>query len=116
MRLPGLVRIGWESARANVVPMVVLWTMAVVLVSVYYLVPGFACALEPLREWQGRSGWIGPFLNRVAFCGVLPGVFLLSIASIRPYRPLGVIVCESLWNGALGVAGEGFHGSYSIIE
>ena len=99
-------QIGLASARANLVPMVALWALAVVLVSAYCLLPGFARALEPLREWQVRSGWIGPFLNRVAFCGVLPGVFLLSIASIRPHRPLAVIVSESLWNGALGVAGD----------
>ena len=99
-------QIGLASARANLVPMVALWALAVVLMSAYCLLPGFARALEPLREWQVRSGWIGPFLNRVAFCGVLPGVFLLSIASIRPHRPLAVIVCESLWNGALGVAGD----------
>ena len=52
-------QIGLASARANLVPMVALWALAVVLVSAYCLLPGFARALEPLREWQVRSGWIG---------------------------------------------------------
>jgi hypothetical protein len=33
-------RIGWAAAKANAVPMVVLWCLAVATVAAYYLVPG----------------------------------------------------------------------------
>ena len=106
MRLPGPVRIGWESVRANAVPMVVLWLLAVLMIAVYSFVPACAEAMEPVRRWQIENGWRGPFLNRVFFCGLLPGVFLCACPNLRPRHVLAVIACESGWNGLLGVAGD----------
>ena len=40
-------RIGWAAAKANAVPMVVLWCLAAATVAAYYLVPGVAAAFEP---------------------------------------------------------------------
>ena len=37
-------RIGWASAKANAVPMVVLWCLAATTVAAYSLVPGLAAA------------------------------------------------------------------------
>ena len=99
-------RIGWNSARANAVPMVVLWAMAALLATGYYFIPGVAGVLEPVREFQVRGGWVAPFLNRVVFCGILPGIFLLSIQSIRRRRPFVVIGVQSVWNGLMGIAGD----------
>lgn len=86
--------------------MVILWALAVSLVSVYYLIPSFAGALEPVRCWQIESGWRAPFLNRVIFCGLIPGVFLCLLPKLRPRHVLAVVVAESAWNGLLGVAGD----------
>ena len=49
------------------------------------------------------------FLNRVIFCGVIPGVFLWSVKSIRPPRPLLTVCVYSLWGGLWGVACDGFY-------
>ena len=57
-------RIGWAAAKANAVPMVVLWGLAAATVAAYYLVPGVAAAFEPLMRWQVDSGWVAAFLNR----------------------------------------------------
>ena len=100
------MRIGCESVKANAVPMVVLWGLAVLTAVGYYFVPGVADVLEPVRSWQVRVGWIGPFLNRVLFCGILPGIFLLSVPSIRPKHPLVVVAAQSLQSGLLGIAGD----------
>ena len=100
------LRTGWSSVRANAVPTVVLWLVAVLTVAAYYGVPCIQDRLELLREWQRQNGWIGPFLNRVLFCGLIPGVFLLCIKSIRPRHVAAVILFESVWNGLLGVAGD----------
>ena len=108
MRLSEPFRVGWESVRANAVPMVVLWLLAAMTVIGYYFVPGFARLLDPLKCWQTESGWVAAFLNRVIFCGVIPGIFLLSVKSIRPPRPLLTIVVYSLWGGLWGVACDGF--------
>ena len=99
-------RIGLASVRANLLPMAVLWLLAVLLITVYSFVPAFAEAMEPVRRWQIENGWWGPFLNRVFFCGLLPGVFLCTCPSLRPRYVFVVIACESVWNGLLGIAGD----------
>ena len=102
------LRIGLRSVRANAVPMVVLWLLAAVTVWAYYAVPSVAAAFEPLRKWQAESGWWAAFLNRVFFNGLLPGVFLLAIPSIRPRHVLLVIAAQALWGGGWGVVTDFF--------
>ena len=104
----GALKIGLASVRANVVPMVVLWLLAALTVVGYYFVPGFARLLEPLRCWQTESGWVAALLNRVIFCGLLPGVFLLCVKSIRPRRPWATTIAYCLWCGPWGIFCDGF--------
>ena len=78
------LRIGLASVRANVVPMVVLWAMAAGLAVGYYWIPCVATVLEPLRVWQGEHELVGAFVSRVFFCGLVPGIFLLTMKAIRP--------------------------------
>ncbi len=101
-------RIGIRSVRANAVPMVALWALAAATVWAYYAFPSVAAALEPLRKWQAEGGWWAAFLNRVFFNGLLPGVFLLAIPSIRPRHVLLVIGAQALWGGCWGVATDFF--------
>ena len=109
MRLLGPVRIGLESVKANAVPMVVLWGLAALTVLAYYRISEADAAFSPLAKWQMESGWVAAFLNRVIFCGVIPGVFLWSVKSIRPPRPLLTVCVYSLWGGLWGVACDGFY-------
>jgi len=81
----------------------VLWALAVLFVVVYYLLPGGATLFEPLMAWQMKGGRFAAFMNRVVFLGVLPGVFLLSVRSIRPRRPFRTVLAYALWGGAWGV-------------
>ena len=97
------ISIGIQSVRANLVPMVVLWVMAAMTVGIYYWIPGGDGVFKPFAAWQRDSGWVAAFLNRVLFCGLLPGVFLLAIKSIRPRRPLVTILAQTLWCGIWGV-------------
>ena len=101
-------RIGWESVKANAVPIVVLWGLAAVTVLAYNFVPGVAAAFEPLKRWQTESGWLAAFLNRVFFCGILPGVFLVTVKSIRPRHPFATVVAQTLWCGVWGIACDWF--------
>ena len=103
------LRVGLTSVRANVLPMVVLWGLALGTVLAYYLLPGTAELFEPIARWQRASGWVAAFLNRFFFCGLLPGVFMLSIARLRPaVRPILVVVTTGLWGGVWGVLTDGF--------
>ena len=82
--------------------------LAAATVWAYYAFPSVAAALEPLRKWQAEGGWWAAFLNRVFFNGLLPGVFLLAIPSIRPRHVLLVIAAQALWGGCWGVATDFF--------
>ena len=103
MKLPTPVRIGLESVEANVVPMVVLWAMAAALVLGYYHVPWVASALKPLHEWQDSQGCVAAFLNRFVFCGVLPGVFILTMKKLAVRHPFAAIVAQTFWSGICGI-------------
>ena len=100
--------VGLRSVRANAVPMVVLWAIAVALVLAYHAIPAVAAALEPISRWQTAGGWGAAFLNRVVFCGLLPGVFMVTVPSIRPPRVGWVVLTYCLWGGLWGVIADGF--------
>ena len=103
MKLAQPLRIGLESARANVVPMLILQALAVGLVAAYYLSAGLRDALAAVAEWHCRWGWWSAFLSQGFFCGLLPGLFLCSFRSIRPPRPLLTILAQILWGGTFGI-------------
>ena len=109
VRLMDSIRVGAASTKANAVPMVVLWLLAASSVAVYYRVPGAADAFEPLAKWQTDSGWTAAFLNRVVFCGLVPGAFLLCVKQIRPLRPMLTVVVYCLWGGCWGIACDAFY-------
>ena len=103
------LRIGLESARANRLPMVVLWALALTTVLTYYFVPGFADLLEPLAQWQSNNGSLAAFVTLFLFCGLIPGMFLLSIQSLRPQRPVLTVLAQSVWCGLWGMANNGLY-------
>ena len=96
-------RVGWASVKACWLPMVVLWFLSVATVVSYYGCPGFAAMLEPLRRWQVESGCLASFLSRFFFCGVLPGVFLVTVKSIRPKYACWSALAQGLWGGFGGI-------------
>ena len=93
----------WNAIRANAVPMVALWLLVAAVVAAYGRVPAVAAALDALAAWQTASGWRAAFLNRFVLCGLLPGVFVLSLKALRPPRPLAVVLAQATFAGACGV-------------
>lgn len=104
MKTGGFFRIGWEAVLANRLPMFVLWVLASSVVLAYYSIPSFASVLGAVADWQVKSGWRAAFLNRVLFLGVLPGIFLVAVESLRPRRVWLVLLWQSLWCGLWGIA------------
>ena len=99
----GAVRIGLASARANAVPMAILWTFAAVLVLAYYLVPGVAGLLQPVADWQTRWGVWAAILNQVFFCAAIPTAFVLCVKRIRTGRPVAKGLCQAVWCALWGI-------------
>ena len=100
---------GVRAAQQNLVPMLVLWGLSVALVGLYYRVDGVAEILSVVANWQTRSGSIAAMLNRLFFGGILPGVFTMVCTSLRPRRPVLVIVAMSTFSGVLGLACEAMY-------
>ena len=108
MRLPGAVRIGWESAKANVVPTVVLWGFAFCLVLAYYFIPNVSVCLERVRDWQEAFGWKAVVVSRILFNGLIPGVFLLAVKEVRPRRPYATIFAQTAFGCVFGLLCDAF--------
>ena len=106
--ISGLLKIEIASVRANLLPMVVLWGLAVAAVAAYYLVPGTAGALKVFADWQVEYGKFASFVNRFVCGGVLPGVFLLAMPSIRPKRAVATVLAQAVWCGLMGIAVDVF--------
>ena len=107
--------IGLASARANLLPMILLWLMATALALSYYFLPGTAQMLEPVREWQCEYGALAAFATQAFFCGLLPAIFLLAIKSIRTGNQLAKLVAQTIWCGSWGVAYMWFYAFQSRV-
>ena len=103
-------RIGWNSARANVVPMAVLWGFAVALVVGYYLVPGVAGFLQPVAEWQVAWGVWAAIANQLFFSVAIPTAFVLTVKRIKTERPLAKMACQALWASFSAIVYVWFYG------
>lgn len=98
-----LATAGLDAAKANRLPMFVLWLIAAAMIVGYSTVPYVAASLDLLMELQLKFGWLAAFASRLVFTGLIPGLFLCSMRSLRPDRPLAVIAVQSLWCGMWGI-------------
>lgn len=103
------LQIVFSSVRANLVPMVVLWAVAYAIALFYYCVPSTKIVFDFIRSWQESGGWIASFVTCAIFCGVLPGVFLLSLDKLRVPHPFAVLAVQMIWSGICGVVSQGVY-------
>ena len=106
--LRGLIRLEVASVKANFLPMVVLWGLAFAAVGAYYWVPAVQQGLKVFADLQTEYGRVASFVNRFICGGVVPGVFLLTLPSIRPQRPFTTVLAQALWCGLMGIAVDVF--------
>ena len=102
------MRIEIASVRANLLPIVILWGLAGTAVAAYYLTPGVAGSLKVFADWQAEYGKLASFANRFVCGGVVPGVFLLTMPSIRPKRAVATVLAQAVWCGLMGIAVDVF--------
>lgn len=94
---------GVRSAWTNRLPMVVLWGCAIAMSGLYLYVPDVAVRLEPVRRWQVACGWPAAALSAAFFCGIVPGIFQLTVRELRPPRPFCVIAAQVAVSAVNGV-------------
>jgi len=102
------IRIGWESAKANAAPTFILWSFALCLVPSYYFIPPVAEFMGTVRAWQESFGWKAVVVSRILFNGIVPGIFLLGVKSIRPRRPFATIFAQAVFGCVLGLLCDAF--------
>lgn len=103
-----LIRLEIASVKANVVPVIILWGLAGAAVGAYYLVPEVAQRMKVFADLQVEYGKFASFVNRFICGGIVPGVFLLTMPSIRPKRAVATVLAQSVWCGLMGIAVDVF--------
>ncbi len=69
--------IGWEAAKANAVPALILQAFMLALLVGYYFSPAFARALESFAELRQRYGLLFIVLAAAFAGGIVPEIFLI---------------------------------------
>lgn len=96
-------RIGLESARANLVPILILWGLGVAAVVAYYRMAGFRMALDPVFQWRLEYGWKVVFPWTVLVVAPPNAVFYfwlgrdMSLARCRREWPRGGFLTDILF-------------------
>ena len=108
--MKGTITVIRGAVRANAVPATVLWLSAIVLAAGYRFLPQVSTVLEPVAQWQMRNGWRAAFLTQFFFCGAVPGVFLLTVRSLKTRHPIAKIAVQAVWCGGMGAACWLFYG------
>ena len=96
------LRIGWEAARTNALPGLVILGVALGMLLGYRHWPAFHDALELVRGWKLRLGFGFSALSTALFGGLLPLLFRLIPATTRhdvPWRHLPFLVAFWAFKG-----------------
>ncbi|HRV30957.1 MAG TPA: hypothetical protein P5169_04555 [Kiritimatiellia bacterium] len=102
-------QIGVRSARANLVPGLVLQALAIAFVGAYYFWPAFHGWLQVLVDWQNRGGVVFSIGTRMVFNGVIPAIFTALIPELRLRRPWAGLVFGLIWWGFMGANTHWFY-------
>jgi hypothetical protein len=82
-RLRSAVADGWQSAKANLVPGLVIVALAAMMVASYYLFPAVSASLEGLVQIRQQLGiWFAMAASAIG-AGIIPGLYLLLSGRAR---------------------------------
>ena len=82
-RLPAAINNGWQSARANLIPGLVIIFLAGLLVVAYYQFPAVRLSLKGLVDLRERFGvWFSMVANALG-AGLIPSLYLISTGRSR---------------------------------
>ena len=79
--------IGWEAARANAVPALVIQTMMLALLIAYYTNDASLSALNQLADYKRTHGLGFVILASVAAGAIIPEIFLIRFFSTWTPKP-----------------------------
>lgn len=74
---PNPFRLGWQAARTNLLPGAIIVILALGVLVGYHKWPAFHDALEQVRVWKDRFGFLFSAVSTAFFAGLLPLFFRL---------------------------------------
>jgi hypothetical protein len=82
-RLLNAVGDGWQSAKANVIPGLVIVSVAALIVVAYYQITVVSTSLEGLVRFRQQLGvWFAMAASTIG-AGIIPGLYLISVGRSR---------------------------------
>jgi len=96
-------RAGFQSVSERWRAVVTLWTVAALVVVLYYLLPGVSVLLEPVGRWQRANGWLASLSICAVFCGLIPYAVYRIRRESGKRSPLVVAMAQAVWCGLCGV-------------
>ena len=89
-KLINAVSLGWQSAKANAIPGLIIVTIAALVVIAYYQFPAVSASLEGLVKFRQQIGvWFAMAASAIG-AGIIPGIYLF-IAGRSRKGPRGAI-------------------------
>jgi hypothetical protein len=89
-RLISAVSDGWQSTKANVIPGLIIVTIAAFIVIAYYQFPAVSTSLDGLVKFRQQLGvWFAMAASAIG-AGIIPGIYLLIVGRSRK-GPRGAI-------------------------
>lgn len=108
-------RIGLQSARANLVPGIILQIAAVLLILSYCYIPQVKGGLAVVAGWQERFGLFFAGMTYAFFCGLIPTSLRLFVPSLRPKSPVTDFVFACVFWGCMGMLVASFYQLQSVM-
>lgn len=102
-------KLGWAAARANLVPGLVLQMAAALLLVAYHSNDAVAEQLNALAQFKKRSGLAYAAASGMLFCGLIPWLFRMAVASLRPARPASDLVFGIFWWAGMAMLTDTFY-------
>lgn len=106
-------QIGLRSARALLLPAVVLLGAGTALVISYYNSSSVHDALSRVAALKSEWGYLYSLLSAMTLAGFLPWVFRMLIPSLRPKKPLPELLFGLGWWGFMGLTVDVFYRTLS---
>ena len=108
-------KIGLQSARANLIPGIILQIAAILLIVGFHFVPSVRSALETVGTWQTRFGTLFSCVSYLLFCGLVPALISLCIPSLRPKSPRTALLFALLFWGFMGLVISQFYRGQTLL-
>lgn len=107
--------IGLRSARANLIPGLILQLMAVGVVVAYYRSADVQAVLQVVGDWQREYGVVFSILTRVVFNGMVPALFCALVPGLHQRRPWAALWFGMIWWAIMGANTHVFYHGQAML-